>query len=515
LTLKGISFILPVHAIECKQKVKYMKKSKSTRLVIAVMLVGGVIPYLALGDDSHVYKDEDWPMFMHDYQNTGYSGSAAPDSLYLLWTFDTGQRLFASPVVCNGTVYQAGRGSLFALDSETGDLIWSSELPVVGSTPFVAGDSLYVGTCNGIAAVNSKTGGLLWEVQLVDFSCNPWKDETSFFLSSSPIATDTGVIMCTHRNMLYDTANPHPEGINEVVCLDVKDGTCLWRYRYIERAGYSPALLDKLIVLNSDQLRFLDVRTGQQLWSYETGFLSDTSPVITQSTLVTTSSEDGTIYAFDIKVRDLLWTRCLNDLVFSTPAVHNNRIIQMTYDESLYVLDEKTGSVVWKKDLWEKPSFSVMDIAQNRQAGFSSSPAVADNKIYVGLASGTFMCLKLDTGDISWKYRTEGSIVASPAVADERVFVASTDGKVYCFGIDPATYFQKAEEYRKQKDMERAREFYLRAEEYFQSKGDLNMVRKCQKRLSKGINTWLVVPLGLCILGGLLILYKKKSKGRK
>lgn len=492
-----------------------MKKSKSTRLVVAVMLVGGVIPYLTLGDDIHVYEDEDCPMFMHDYHNTGYSRSAAPDSPYLLWMFDTGQRLFASPVVHNGTIYQAGRGSLFALDSETGGLIWSSELPVVGSTPFVTGDSLYVGTCNGIAAVDSRTGGLLWEVQLVDFPCDPRKDQTSFFLSSSPIVTDTGVIMCTHRNMLYDTANPHPEGVNEVVCLDVKDGTYLWRYPYILRAGYSPALLDNTLVLNSDQLRLLDVQTGQQLWSYETDFLSDTSPVITQSTNVITSSEDGVIYALDINVRDLLWTRCLDDLVLSTPAVHNDRIILMTYDESLYALDEKTGSVLWKKDLWEEPSFSITDIAQNRQAGFSSSPAVADNRIYVGLASGTFMCIKCDTGDISWKYKTGGSIVASPAVADERVFIASTDGKVYCFGIDPATYFQKAEEYRKKEDTERAREFYLRAEEYFQSKGDLNMVRKCQERLSKKTTTWIEILLGLCILGGLLILYKMRSKGGK
>ena len=489
-----------------------MKKFQYEKLAVAVILVGGVFPPLLCEYSTLSPENDNWPMFMHDYKNTGYSPSAAPDTPHLLWTFDTEQRLFGSPIVYDSTVYQVGRGFLFALDAETGDILWSSRVPVVGSTPFVTEEYLYVGTCNGIAALNSKTGELLWQVQLVDFECDPWEDDRSSFLSSSPIETEKGIVMCTHRNILYSTANPFPEGINRVVCLDPEDGTLLWQYHYFVRAGYSPALINERIIVNSEQLEILDVETGEQLWSYATEPLGDTSPVVTDSTIVTVSSDDGIVYAFGLDTQKLLWTHSMDALVLSTPAVHENKILVKTYDETIYALDEETGSVLWEKNVKEESHFPGREVQRNVQASFRSSPAIADNKIYVGLWSGTLLCLEVDTGEILWKYKTDGSIVASPAVAGEKVFISSTDGKVYCFGIDPKTYFEKAEKYRKQKNTERAREFYVRAREYYKIQGDQEMVTKCEKRLEDKDYIRIEVPVIACIIIGALLIYWKRCR---
>jgi outer membrane protein assembly factor BamB len=489
-----------------------MKKFQYEKLAVAVILVGGVFPSLVCEHSALSPEHDNWPMFMHDYRNTGYSPSAAPDSPHLLWTFDTEQRLFSSPVVYNGTVYQGGRGYLFALDAETGEILWSSRLPVVGSTPIVTEEYLYVGTCNGMAALNSENGELIWQVQLVDFKCDPWGDDLPSFLSSSPIETEKGIVMCAHRNILYSTANPFPEGINRIVCLDPKNGTLLWQYHYFVRAGYSPALIDGRIVLNSEQLKILDVETGQELWSYATDPLGDTSPVVTDSTIVTVSSDDGIVYAFDLDTQELLWTHSMDTLVLSTPAVYENEVLIVTYDETIYALDEETGDVLWDKNVKEESHFPGFEVIRNVQAGFSSSPAIADNKVYVGLWSGTFLCLEVDTGEILWKYETGGSIKASPAIADEKVFISSTDGKVYCFGIDPETYFEKAEGYRKQRETEKAKEFYIRAQDYYESQGDQKMVKKCEDRLEDKTNFWIETIAIICTIIGVAVICLKRRR---
>ncbi|KYK35848.1 MAG: PQQ-binding-like beta-propeller repeat protein [Theionarchaea archaeon] len=493
-----------------------MKRSQHKNFALAMLLTVGMLLFTPYTCNTVSDKHANWSMFMHDLQNTGYSPSAAPDTPHLLWIFDTEQRLFGSPIVYNGTLYQVGRGSLFALDAETGGTIWSSELPVIGSTPFVTGESLYVGTCNGIAALNSKTGKPIWQVQLADFECDPWNDDLSNFIASSPIMTNTGVIMCTHRNISASYGYPNPEGINRVVCLDSETGTLLWQHPLDDRAGYSPAFIEGRVFINSTQLRVLDDETGQQLWSYtDAKGLYDTSPVIDHNAVVTISTDEGSVYQVDITAQELLWKCDLDSHVISTPAVHSNRVIVVTIEETIYALDENTGSVLWKREVHVESNFSAHDVLKNATASFNSSPAIADNKIYVGLRSGTFLCLELDTGEILWQYETKGSIIASPAVADEKVFMASTDGKVYCFGIDPETYFQKAEQYDKQGNTEKAREFYMRAKDYYESQGNSEMIKKCEKKLNSRRYLWVAVVLVGCMIICAMVVYWKMHKSNK
>lgn len=488
-----------------------MKKFACGKLALLVFL-GGVNS--SLYGNTAPCQNADWPMFMHDLQHTGCSSSSAPDSLYLLWEYDTGQRLFGSPVVSNGTVYQVGRGYLFALRADTGNLLWSCALPVVGSTPFVDGERLYVGTCNGLAALNAKTGEVLWQVQLADFGCDS-EDDLTTFLASSPMVIDTGVIMCTHRNyeMIYvDPPRPDPEGINRVVCVDSETGTLMWEYPLEFRGGYSPVFVDGQIIINSTNLEALDER-GQALWSYPDLYLYDTSPAVGHNALVSVSDDKGVVSSIDLATHTLLWQCNLGRDIFSTPAVAGVRIIVAAHKGTVTALHGSTGDILWKREFQEKPDISSRDVVRNWAALFLCSPAIADDKVYVGLWSGTFLCLDLETGETLWQYRTGGSIVASPAVADEKVFVASTDGTLYCFGIDPETYFEKAEEYEKQRNREKAKEFYGRAKEYYQEKKNMEMVEKCDRKLEeKTYLPLLAVSLGVLVAIVLLIYSIRKKK---
>ena len=485
-----------------------MKRFQLKNLACAVVLTATLLLPCECTTSSHEHTN--WPMFMHDLQNTGYSISAAPDSPHLLWVCDTGQRLFGSSVVYNDILYQAGRGFLFALDAETGDIIWSFELPVIGSTPVAINGSLYVGTCNGAAALNSKTGDLIWQTQLVDFKCNPCNDDLSHFITSSPKVTTTGVILCTHRNITASYGYPYPEGINRVVCLDSETGDLIWEYPLDDRGGYAPAIKDGSIFINSTQLRVLDDKTGHHLWSYtDAEGLYDTSPVIDHGSVLAISTDKGTVHQIDLTTSELLWKYDVGSIVISTPAVHSNTVIVVTLEETILALDEKEGDVLWEREIHTESDFSAQDVLKNASASFNSSPAIADNKVYVGLRSGVFLCLDLDTGETLWQYETEGPIVASPAIADEKVFISSTDGKIYCFGIDPETYYEKAEKYEEEGDQDRTREFYTRAREHYQSQGNQDMVEKCDAKLHKSSYSWVLVIIVGCIIVGAVVYYKK------
>ncbi|MFX0097588.1 MAG: DUF2341 domain-containing protein [Candidatus Hodarchaeota archaeon] len=101
----------------------------------------------------------------------------------------------------------------------------------------------------------------------------------------------------------------------------------------------------------------------------------------------------------------------------SSPAVVNNKVYVGSWDNSVICLDGLTGTLIW--------TFMTNDIVV-------SSPAVVDERVYVGSKDDFIYCLDGNNGSQIWKYQTGGSVYSSPAVVDERVYVGSNDGYIYC-----------------------------------------------------------------------------------
>ena len=70
-----------------------------------------------------------------------------------------------------------------------------------------------------------------------------------------------------------------------------------------------------------------------------------------------------------------------------------------------------------------------------------STPAVANNKVFVGSSSGpaNINCLYSSNGTIFWQYNIGGQIHSSPAVVDGYIYVGSTNGYLYCLDEDGFT----------------------------------------------------------------------------
>jgi len=87
-----------------------------------------------------------------------------------------------------------------------------------------------------------------------------------------------------------------------------------------------------------------------------------------------------------------------------------------------YSINEKYNQV---KRIWENSS----------DANIISTPAVADEKVFVGNQNGLMTCFSIKDGKPLWKFKTAGAVFSSPAVANGKIVFGSGDGNVYCLDL--------------------------------------------------------------------------------
>jgi outer membrane protein assembly factor BamB/Icc-related predicted phosphoesterase len=68
------------------------------------------------------------------------------------------------------------------------------------------------------------------------------------------------------------------------------------------------------------------------------------------------------------------------------------------------------------------------------ETGYSigSTPAVWNELVIVGNASGSINAFNVTDGKAKWTFRTNGSVYSSPETAEQKVVVGSSDGNIYC-----------------------------------------------------------------------------------
>lgn len=118
------------------------------------------------------------------------------------------------------------------------------------------------------------------------------------------------------------------------------------------------------------------------------------------------------------------WTFGTEDeLFFSSPAVYNDKVYIGSFYGIFYCLDANNGSMIW---------------VFYTGAALDSSPAVYNGKVYFGARyENMTYCLDADNGSMIWSYTIESGIYySSPAVYNDKVYIGSFGGKLYCLGAD-------------------------------------------------------------------------------
>lgn len=107
-----------------------------------------------------------WPTFRYDAANTGSrsEGVGVTDTPESRWRFRTGDSVYASPTVADGTVYAGTRGGTFnAVDTESGAERWTLRAgDCTGSGAAVADGVVFAGNRDGKRyAFDAADGGVL------------------------------------------------------------------------------------------------------------------------------------------------------------------------------------------------------------------------------------------------------------------------------------------------------------------------------------------------------------------
>lgn len=219
---------------------------------------------------------------------------------------------------------------------------------------------------------------------------------------------------------------------HKLIALDVRDAThprVKWTFDADSEIDSSPAYADGRVFFgtNSGHVYALAARDGHELWQAT----SDSSPIYGRQyfyagpTLafdrVYIGNTDGTLYVFDQSTGRLSWKRHAGTYIYTAAAIWRREVIIGTYDGHLIAYDALTGAERWSR---------------TAPSAISGAPTVLDGVVYFSTCSdcavgasryvkvghhGTY-ALDASTGRLLWEF-PDGQY--SPVVADQkRIYLA-------------------------------------------------------------------------------------------
>lgn len=119
-----------------------------------------------------------------------------------------------------------------------------------------------------------------------------------------------------------------------------------------------------------------------------------------------------------------IWAFQVEDAVRSTPLIHDGTVYAGSYDNNLWALDAKEGSLIWK--------FAT-------EGGVGSSPAYNGGIVFIGSSDCALHAVDARTGTRKWMFKTQGKVFTTPVAAAGLVFFGSDDGNLYALRPGPTS----------------------------------------------------------------------------
>jgi eukaryotic-like serine/threonine-protein kinase len=179
-------------------------------------------------------------------------------------------------------------------------------------------------------------------------------------------------------------------------------------------------------------------------WSFKAGGPIVASPVLAEG-VVYVASLDGHLYAVDESTGQEKWNFKSSRPIASSPAVAGGSLYFVSGVGALVAIDVETGKPKWVFAAEYERKFEAKGLHGYPSAAqtipdawdvFTSSPAVADGKVYFGGGDGGVYAVDAASGLLQWKFATKDVVHASPAVAGSTVYVGSWDSLLYALDAD-------------------------------------------------------------------------------
>ncbi|HBF87865.1 MAG TPA: hypothetical protein DDX39_04405 [Bacteroidales bacterium] len=202
---------------------------------------------------------------------------------------------------------------------------------------------------------------------------------------------------------------------------------------------FSPAVVNDKIYIGSSfynpELMCFDANTGQFSWGVslqESGI----SSVVYDSDVLFVNTYSCTLYAIKASNGELLWSKWLGPVIYSTPSVFEGKVYsvypaQLDYDSSketnnfvLVCFSLKTGDILWQNWI----DYEVL-----------GAPVISENIVYLTTYSGALYSFDATNGsDISHK---NIHAISTPTIVDNRIYINTfnQDNKTMLNIIDAKT----------------------------------------------------------------------------
>jgi len=268
----------------------------------------------------------------------------------------------SSPAVFNGRVYYgSGEGGVYAIDAETGQVVWKFATgDVVHSSPAIANGIVYIGSFDSnLYALDAESGQEKWRFKSGE---DPVDHNQVGFQSSPAVVDGTVYVGCRDAH---------------VYALDAITGRKKWDY-YTKKSWVigTPAVRDGVVYVGtSDSHLFhaLDAKTGRLRFTFSTKSIMFSSAALAGE-LAYVGDYSGRLYAISTKTGKSVWE-------FQTQGSKEDRLKILSPD----------GSMDFSKFAPYFNDFMDMYIQfyTSLQAGaILSSPVVSDGTVYFGSTDG-------------------------------------------------------------------------------------------------------------------------------
>jgi outer membrane protein assembly factor BamB len=331
--------------------------------------------------------------FMGDAAHTGRSENRGPSKKPSpIWTYQTGARVFASPVVGHdGTVYVGSLDGQFVALSHDGSLKWRySAGQKIYPSALVAGASVIFGTHQRELVSLSLQGQPRWKLPLedvVDASATLGPDGRIYVAANGAYAVDLlGRLHWHKRTASHVRGAPaiHPSGL---VIIGTTEGS--------------------LIALHSD---------GTLEWEVQLGATLEGAASVDDEGRIYVGTGRGELVQIDSSGA-VLWRFQIGDEVRATPAIgHDGTVIVGSYDANIYAISP-SGAARWK-------------LATGGRVR-ASARIDAEGRIYVGSQDNFLYCIDA-SGSVLWRYNVGQDVDSTVEIgSDGTIYFGSDDGGVH------------------------------------------------------------------------------------
>ena len=473
---------------------------------------------------------DDWLMWRRTLDGWGYSpldqiDRSNVDDLRMVWSraLNTPGRQQGTPLVYNGVLYMPNPNDVIqAINATTGDLIWEHRRPVPDDVcalliaslcqtnrNLAIYDNLIIDTSidDHIFALDAETGDMVWETEILDYTVNPANQTSGPIIANGkvisgrscmPLGGPASCVITAHdaatgaelwrRRTIPGPGEPGNESWGDVPFEDRKHvGTWMvpsydqeLNLIYIGTSVTSPA--PKFMLGGTDKKHLyhnctlaLDADTGEIVWYYQhlndswdldhpfERLLVDTAvrpnpssvswinprlrPGEERRVITGIPGKTGVVYTLDRETGEFLWAtptitqNVISDIDGATGAVSENpELVFSSIGQEVLACPTLVGGKDWEAGAYS-PRTNVMYMPLRNACarmialddGSLYNLAVRDQLAPNTDQLGMVQAISAETGDTTWKYEQRAATMSLVATGGGLVFGGDVNGRFRAF----------------------------------------------------------------------------------